>query len=228
MLRTLMANTAAAGFLFLAGCTAHTAATDQGRAYAQRSGRHARHAIHRGPVAGQQAWTVICDDNPALPPTIPEPCRLQTAVQQGGPAPAAATISSPDGGRSWTVAAMPSPGAVRLKVGGRDPVDADCARPGDACTITGEDAARLTRELQAGRVVDAQVLTTGGTLDRRVSLYGFSRELKKARALAPPATDSAASPTPAEPPATPATAAPAASPVVASPAAASPATAAAR
>lgn len=222
MFRTLMAKAAAAALLLLAGCAAHSAATDRGRPYAQRAARHGHHVAHRGHGPGQEEWTVVCDDTPALPPTIPQPCRLQTAVRQSGPVPAAATISSPDGGRTWTVAAMPSPGAVRLKVGGRSPVDADCSQPGDACTVTGEDAARLTRDLQAGRAVDTQVLTTGGTLDRRVSLYGFTRELKKARALVAPATDSAAPQPPAAPPASPAASPVAASPVAASPVAASP------
>ncbi|WP_206742667.1 YgdI/YgdR family lipoprotein, partial [Acidisphaera rubrifaciens] len=129
MVRTLMARAAAGGVLLLAGCATHTAATDRGRTYAQRAARHGHHAVHRGEGAGQEDWTVVCDNTPALPPTTAEPCRLETAVRQSGPAPAAATISSADGGRTWTVAAMPSPGAVRLKVGTRTPVDADCGHP---------------------------------------------------------------------------------------------------
>jgi len=160
-----------------------------GRRWAGHGHTGRRAMAHRGPD-----WTVACDDGPRGQ----SDCRIETVLRQAAPTAPAATISSTDGGKTWVVAAMPAPGAARLTVGQRPPVDADCSMPGNACAITGEAAAQLTQAFQSGARLNAEVLTTDGQLQRSVSLRGFSKELTRLRSRLP--AESGPPPSPAQPP----------------------------
>jgi hypothetical protein len=168
-------TTSAGGRLAAAAATHHAAG---------RHGHTRRYLVRRAPGkggTGPDEWSVVCETVAGQ-----ESCRIETAVHQTAPSAVAATISSPDAGQSWVVAALPAAGAARLQVAQRPPVTADCGNAEAGCKISGEAAERLTQDFRAGRRFSVQIITPEGAMDREGSLNGFTRHLEQARAHVPP------------------------------------------
>lgn len=101
---------------------------------------------------------------------------LRLATGTGG-AGAGGTMMTTDGGRRWDIVMTAVPFTYRLRVDGNPTIEGRCSGPMGACTISGAQAATLTRQLRAGTTLAAEVVGRRSFINADVPLAGLREAL---------------------------------------------------
>jgi invasion protein IalB len=128
---------------------------------------------HVPPSRGR--WTAECKPNRFHDN---QDCDLSMKISSDRPI-VAGSLSSYDGGRSWSITTSPPPEVFLIRVDQNAAIEGFCRGPVSSCDVTAAPGGKmLTDQLRTGRQLAIQVtVVRGGQLDRDYSLDGFPEAL---------------------------------------------------